>query len=127
VGSPALYHQENSYFSYLPPYGLVLWIALNKTTLKNGAVHFAKGSHRLEEISHIRTGLPLFNKALPKPPDPSNHPEVSALLERGDASIHHFLTVHQSGPKQTKFNRHGFVLDYRARSAQINQRDAETH
>ena len=127
VDSPALYHQENSYFSYLPPYGLVLWIALDKTTLKNGAVHFAKDSHRLGKISHIRTGLPLFNKALPKPPDPSNHPEVSALLERGDASIHHFLTVHRSGSNQTKFNRRGFVLDYRTRSAQINQRDAETH
>ena len=28
VGSPALYHQENAYFNYLPPYGLVMWIAL---------------------------------------------------------------------------------------------------
>ena len=111
----------------MSPYGLVLWIALDKTTLKNGAVHFIKGSHRLGEISHVKTNLPLFNKALPKPPDPLRYPKVPALLERGDASIHHFLTIHQSGPNQTQFNRRGFVLDYRARSTRINQTDAKTH
>ena len=127
VGSPALFHQENAYFNYMSPYGLVLWIALDKTTLKNGAVHFIKGSHKLGELSHIRTNLPLFSKALPGPPDPLKYPEVPALLERGDASIHHFLTIHRSGPNKTPLNRRGFVLDYRARSAQINQTETETH
>ena len=127
VGSPALYHQENAYLNYLPPYGLVLWIALDETTLENGAVHFARGSHRLGEIPHAQTGLPLFTKALSQPPDPELCPEVPALLQPGDASIHHFLTVHRSGPNNTDSHRRGFVLDYRGRSTEVNQEALQRH
>lgn len=127
VGSPALYHQENAYFNYLPPYGLVIWISLDETTLENGAVHFVRGSHRLGEIPHVRTGLPLFTKALSDPPDPELYPEVPALLQPGDASIHHFLTVHRSGPNNTDSHRRGFVLDYRGRSTEVNQEASQSH
>ena len=127
VGSPALYHQENAYFNYLPPYGLVIWIALDETTLENGAVHFVRGSHRLGHIPHVQTGLPLFTKALSEPPDPALYPEVPALLQPGDASIHHFLTVHRSGPNNTNSHRRGFVLDYRARSTEVNQEALRSH
>ncbi len=127
VGSPALYHQENAYFNYLPPYGLVIWISLDETTLENGAVHFVRGSHRLGEIPHVRTGLPLFTKALSEPPDPELYPEVPALLQPGDASIHHFLTVHRSGPNNTDSHRRGFVLDYRGRSTEVNQEASRSH
>ena len=127
VGSPALYHQENAYFNYLPPYGLVMWIALDETTLENGAVHFVRGSHRLGEIPHVQTGLPLFTKALSEPPDPELYPEVPALLQPGDASIHHFLTIHRSGPNNTDSHRRGFVLDYRGRSTEVNQEASRSH
>lgn len=127
VGSPALYHQENAYFNYLPPYGLVIWIALDETTLENGAVHFVRGSHRLGEIPHVQTGLPLFTKAISEPPNPALYPEVPALLQPGDASIHHFLTVHRSGPNNTDSHRRGFVLDYRGRSTEVNQEALRSH
>ena len=127
VGSPALYHQENAYFNYLPPYGLVMWIALDETTLENGAVHFVRGSHRLGEIPHVRTGIPLFSKALSEPPDPELYPEVPALLQPGDASIHHFLTIHRSGPNNTDSHRRGFVLDYRGRSTEVNREALQSH
>lgn len=127
VGSPALYHQENAYFNYLPPYGLVIWIALDETTLENGAVHFVRASHRMGEIPHVPTGLPLFTKALSQPPDPELYPEVPALLQPGDASIHHFLTVHRSGPNNTDSHRRGFVLDYRGRSTRVNQEALKRH
>ena len=127
VGSPALYHQENAYFNYLPPYGIVAWIALDDTTLENGAVHFARGSHRLGELPHAQTGKALFSKALDGIPDKDRYPEVPALLRRGDASIHHFLTIHRSGPNITDRNRRGFVLDYKAKNALVNQETAREH
>ena len=127
VGSPALYHQENAYFNYLPPYGIVAWIALDDTTLENGAVHFARGSHRLGELPHAETGKALFSKALPGVPDKERYPEVPALLRRGDASLHHFLTIHRSGPNLSARNRRGFVLDYKATSALINQETSRAH
>ena len=127
VGSPALYHQENAYFNYLPPYGIVAWIALDETTLENGAVHFARGSHRLGDLPHAQTGKALFSKALDGVPDKDRYPEVPALLRRGDASIHHFLTIHRSGPNLTDRNRRGFVLDYKAKSALVNQDSSRAH
>ena len=94
---------------------------------KNGAVHFARASHRLGEIPHAQTGLPLFTKALSQPPAPELCPEVPALLQPGDASIHHFLTVHRSGPNNTDSHRRGFVLDYRGRSTEVNQEALQRH
>lgn len=114
VGTPAALHQDNAYFNCLPPYGLVVWIALDEVTLQNGAIHFTRGSHRLGNLLHDQTGNPLFGRALATPPDPQQYPEIPALLKPGDATLHHFLTAHRSGPNQTDRNRRGFVLDYKA-------------
>lgn len=127
VGGAALYHQDNAYFNYLSPYGLVVWIAMDDVTLENGAVHFARGSHRLGDLPHDETGVALFTKALGPTLDPEQHPEVPAILERGDASVHHFLTAHRSGPNRTDKNRRGFVLDYKAQNAKINEQIQKEH
>lgn len=120
VGSPALLHQDNAYFNYLPPYGLVVWTALDEVTLQNGAIQFARGSHRLGDVPHEQTDILLFNRAIAELPDREKYPEVPALLQPGDATIHHFLTAHRSGPNQTDRNRRGYVMDFRARDAQLN-------
>lgn len=121
VGGAAAAHQDNAYFNFLPPYGLVVWIALDEVTLANGAVHFAQGSHQLGKLPHEHTGNPLFGRALVGTPNPTRHPEVPALLNPGDASIHHFLTVHRSGPNRTDRSRRGFVMDYKAREAERDE------
>ncbi|MCH2213398.1 MAG: phytanoyl-CoA dioxygenase family protein [Fuerstiella sp.] len=121
VGGPALPHQDNAYFNFLPPYGFVVWIALDQVTLANGAVHFSRGWHRLGQLPHNHTGNPRFGRAVMTTPDPTHHPETPVLLNPGDASLHHFLTVHRSGPNRTDHNRRGFVMDYRAGSAEPDQ------
>ena len=114
VGTPAALHQDNAYFNYLAPYGLVVWIALDEVTLENGAIHFTRGSHRLGNLPHEHTGNPLFGRAISEPPDPTQYPEIPALRNPGDATVHHFLTSHRSGPNQTDRNRRGFVMNYKA-------------
>ena len=121
IGSPALWHQDNAYFNYLPPFGLVVWIAMDDVTIENGALSFSRGSHKLGNLPHRETGLPLVGKALAQPPDPKKFPEVPAILERGDATIHHFLTAHRSGPNTTDNNRRGFVLDYGSQDAKLDE------
>ena len=95
VGSAALYHQDNAYLHLEPADGEVAWIALDETTVENGAVHFARGANWLGDLVHEETNLLLFSKKLSDPPDTAQYPEVPALLRRGDASIHHILTPHQ--------------------------------
>jgi ectoine hydroxylase-related dioxygenase (phytanoyl-CoA dioxygenase family) len=121
VGGPALYHQDNAYFTFKPPHGLVVWIALDDVTIENGAVHYSRGSHRLGDIQHEETGVILFGKALAQPPDPKTYPETPAVMKRGDASIHHFLTAHRSGPNRTEHGRRGFVLDFRSVDAEADE------
>jgi len=127
VGTAAPYHQDNAYLHLEPAGGAVVWIALDDTTVANGAVHFAKGSHRLGDLSHFETGVELFSKGLSPTSDLSNCPEVPALLRRGDASIHHFLCAHRSGPNQTAQRRRGVVLNYRSVNATVNEARAAAH
>ena len=44
-----------------------------------------------------------------------------------DASIHHFLCAHRSGPNQTAQRRRGVVLNYRSVNATVNEARAAAH
>ena len=127
VGSPALFHQDNAYFNYTPAEGLVVWIALDDTTLENGAVHFAVRSHQLGDLPHDETGVILFGKALSAEPEPERHPAVPALLKRGDASVHHFLTAHRSGPNRTDHHRRGVILNYKGENSNLDSEVQARH
>ena len=127
VGSAAPYHQDNAYLHFDPAEGAVVWIALDDVTLENGAVHFARGSHLGGERPHDETGVPLFSKGMASSPAADEYPEVPALLRRGDASIHHILCAHRSGPNLTDQNRRGFVVNYKSVRAQTDPIRAAAH
>ena len=127
VGSAAPYHQDNAYMHLEPAEGAVVWIALDDTTLENGAVHFARGSHAGGDLPHHETGVTLFSKGLTSKIDTSLNPEVPAIMKRGDASIHHILCAHRSGPNRTDRNRRGYVINYQSARARIDPVRAEAH
>jgi len=127
VGSAAPYHQDNAYLHLEPAEGAVVWIALDDVTLENGAVHFAKGSHRGGARPHDETGVQLFSKGMTSPPATENYPEVPAVMQRGDASIHHILCAHCSGPNRTAKHRRGYVVNYKSARAQTDQARAAAH
>ncbi len=127
VGSAAPYHQDNAYLHLEPAEGAVVWTALDDVTLDNGAVHFAKGSHQAGDLSHDKTGVALFSKGMSEPPDVRKYPEVSAVLKRGDASMHHILCAHRSGPNHTHQNRRGYITNYKSVRAAHNQARADAH
>jgi len=127
VGSAAPYHQDNAYLHYDPPEGIILWIALDDTTIENGAVHFAKGAHKRGDLPHFETNVELFSKGLCQPPDLTAYPEVPAILKRGDASIHNILTPHRSGPNKTDHSRRGVVCDYKGANAKVDEKREAAH
>lgn len=127
MGSSAPYHQDNAYLHLEPADGVAVWIALDDTTVENGAVHFARGSHHAGELPHFETGVPLFSKGLTSPVDAQLYPEVPAVMRRGDASIHHILCAHRSGPNCTDQNRRGYVLNYKSVHAKVNKARADAH
>ncbi|MDP7396487.1 MAG: phytanoyl-CoA dioxygenase family protein [Lentisphaeria bacterium] len=127
VGSAAPYHQDNAFLHLEPAAGAVVWIAVDDTTVANGAVHYARGSQRLGDLSHFETDVELFSKGLSSIPDLDSYPEVPAILRRGDASIHDFLCAHRSGPNKTAQHRRGLVLNYKSVNATVNEAQAAAH
>jgi ectoine hydroxylase-related dioxygenase (phytanoyl-CoA dioxygenase family) len=121
VGTPAPIHQDNAYLQYDPPEGVAVWIALDKASVENGCIWYAKGSHKLGNLPHVKGDKPPFSKMLVQPPDPALYPEAPALLQPGEAVLHHVLTVHRSAPNLTDRNRRGLVLDYKGVNAQVDE------
>jgi ectoine hydroxylase-related dioxygenase (phytanoyl-CoA dioxygenase family) len=120
TGGELKWHQDYSYWPLGQPSALTVWIALDKVTLANGAVQMALGSHLLGERlpAVFGTGAVYFRDRRPPVVEPVSDPHqlgltVEALeLEPGEASIHHALTWHASGPNTTDQPRRAAVVRY---------------
>ena len=94
------YDALGSYLS--PPSGISLWIALDAIDLRNGCLHYERGSHRRDKP-----------KAYPLPDyDEGNPSAVAVEVEPGDAVIHSALTVHWSGVREEHRSRTAMVFVY---------------
>lgn len=113
IGSGVPPHQDNAYFCQDPPDMLTVWIALDAVTEANGPVTFLKGSHRLGPQPTRPSGVRGNSIGLAEAPEAGGEGCLVALLEPGDASIHHCETIHWSAPNTTERSRLGFLLVYR--------------
>lgn len=113
IGSGVPYHQDNAYFCQSPPDMLTVWIALDPVTEANGPVYYVKGSHHFGPLPTQPSGVRGNSIGLATAPDTPLEEQYCALLEPGDASIHHCNTIHHSAPNRTDNSRLGFLLVYR--------------
>ncbi len=90
VGSAVPIHQDNGYFNLTPPDSLTFWIAIDPSTIENGCVHYARGSHRAGLLPHKASMVPGNSWGIADPPDPATLDEVPGILAAGDAM---FITV----------------------------------
>lgn len=120
VGSAVPYHQDNGYFNQTPPDALTCWIAIDDSTLENGCVHYATGTHAGGLWPHKATMVPGNSWGLADPPAPGSLPEVAGILARGDAMIHHSNLLHRSEPNRSDRPRRGLLLVYRGAHCQTD-------
>lgn len=113
IGSGVPPHQDNAYFCQDPPDMLTVWIAIDAVTEANGPVTYVKGSHRLGPLPTKPSGVRGNSIGLAETPETGEDERLVALLEPGDASIHHCETIHYSAPNTTDQSRLGFLLVYR--------------
>jgi phytanoyl-CoA hydroxylase len=121
VGSGVPYHQDNAYFCRTPPDMLTLWVAIDPVTLDNGPVYFIKGSHKAGLLPSRPSGVTGNSIGLAEPPTTPLSEQFCALLEPGDATIHHCETIHHSQPNQTDHSRLGLLFVYRGVHTQVNE------
>ncbi len=120
IGSGVPYHQDNAYFCRTPPDMLTVWIAIDPVTQANGPVYFIKGSHVQGVLPTKPSGVRGNSIGLAEPPAAPLDDQFCALLEPGDASIHHCNTIHHSAPNTTDQSRLGFLLVFRGSHTEVD-------
>ena len=125
TGGALKWHQDYAYWPLAAPTQVTAWIALDRVTEENGGMHMAAGSHHLGERlpAAFGSGNTYLEDRRPATVRPVEDPAAIGLdvvkleLEAGEASLHHPLTWHASGPNTTDRPRRGFVPRYCADGA----------
>jgi phytanoyl-CoA hydroxylase len=122
AGSEVPRHQDMPYWPFEPYEMLTAWIALDDSTLENGCVRYAAGSHKLGLLPHQPSGV--MGNSLGLVPDDRvlTLPEQGVELRCGDCVLHHCLTVHRSEPNRSSAPRRGLI--YTFMSPQVRLTDA---
>jgi ectoine hydroxylase-related dioxygenase (phytanoyl-CoA dioxygenase family) len=114
VGSAVPYHQDNAYFNFTPSDSFSCWIALDAASEENGCVYYARRTHR-QRLPHKASGVAGNSMGLADPPPPGSLDEEAAVLEPGDAMLHHCEVIHRSEPNRSTRPRRGLVIVYRGK------------
>jgi Phytanoyl-CoA dioxygenase (PhyH) len=117
-GGPATpWHQDYAYYDIFTRYhSLTFWIPLHDATVENGCMWFVPGSH---------LGPLLPHQTLDKNPrihaleiaDPDAHRNaVARPIGAGDCTVHHWLTIHGTGPNVSDQPRLAYGLAFGTRT-----------
>lgn len=107
------WHQDATYWGLTEPIAVTAWIAFTPSTVENGCLRVAPGSHRsalphedASERSNMLAGAEKLALAV------DEAAAVDVLLEPGEMSLHHILSVHGSQPNRGVDRRIGFAIRY---------------
>ena len=111
------WHQD---FPYLPHTNHDLcaaFVVLDKTTPENGCMRVIPGSHKLGQLKHTDENGKLLNYVDDPNFDQRRQDPVDLVLEAGDMSVHHVLSLHSSYPNQSDNPRCAIIYEFRAADA----------
>ena len=109
------WHQDNTYFGHKPCQVLTAWIALSPANEKSGCMRFIPTSHKggLRNLKTPDTGQGnMLSSGQNVDISEDATDPVSAVLQPGEASIHHAFLVHGSSPNKGKDRRMGVTFIY---------------
>jgi ectoine hydroxylase-related dioxygenase (phytanoyl-CoA dioxygenase family) len=120
TGGALRWHQDYAYWPLGQPNAVTIWVALDEVTADNGAMRMAVGSHLLGERlpAVFGTGAVYFRDRRPAVVGAIADADLDALdvdvleLAPGEATLHHSLTWHASGPNSTDRARRAAVARY---------------
>lgn len=115
AGASVHWHQDYTYLGFLTPSRIVtVRIALYPESVDSGAMRVVSGSHHWGLVGEIRALTEsrvdsLVPSLTGEQRDAVEHAEP-VLLEPGDVSLHHCLTLHGSGPNRGDQPRRTILL-----------------
>lgn len=104
-------HIDMAYWPMLDRVAGTIWVALEPVTLTMGAMQFIPGSHRIawdiddftiREDTHLLEAIPADFRREP----------IAFDLKPGDATFHHGMTIHYTGPNHSDSVRKGMTVIY---------------
>ncbi|MCA8927776.1 MAG: phytanoyl-CoA dioxygenase family protein [Alphaproteobacteria bacterium] len=108
------WHQDLTYWGLDQQDEVTLWVALSPATTESGCMRFVPGSHRERIVPHKDTfaGENLLTRGQELAVDVDESRAVDAVLQTGQASVHHGHLFHASGPNRTGDRRIGAAIRY---------------
>ena len=112
-------HQDNFYWNVDNSKGLTVWIALDKSIKKNGAIFYYKKTHKLGLLNHKSSYAPGSSQKLKNLNILKKFKKTMPNLNVGDILIHHCLVVHGSMKNLSNNDRTGLTMRYIGKSSKI--------
>ena len=108
------WHQDLTYWGLDDIAETTCWVALSKAHEKSGCMKFVPSSHKTKIVPHIDTYAEdnLLSRGQEIAVEVNEKDAVVAALDAGQASIHHGLLFHGSGPNTTDDRRIGSAIRY---------------
>ena len=108
------WHQDLTYWGLDDVQETTCWFALSEASEEAGCMKFVPGTHRTKIVEHIDTFAKnnLLTRGQEIAVDVNESKAVVAALCAGQASMHHGLLFHSSGPNKTNDRRIGSAIRY---------------
>ncbi len=108
------WHQDSTYWGLSTAEVVTAWIALSPSTVESGAMRFAPGTHKLDQIPHRDTfdEHNMLTRGQIVAHEVDEEAAVDVVLQPGEASLHHVRLIHGSGPNDSDDRRIGFAVRY---------------
>ncbi len=107
------WHQDATYWGLSEPDVVTAWVAFTESSAKNGNMRVIPGSHKTQ-VPHVDTFAEhnLLSRGQEVAVRVDETQAVDIALQPGEASLHHVLIFHYSGPNRSDDRRIGFAIRY---------------
>ncbi len=126
-GLPSPNHQDNFYWGVNGSNALTFWIALDKSTKKNGSVHYYDGTHKFGILKHDPSYAKGSSQKISDMKFLKSFNLSQPELEPGDAIIHHSLVVHGSSKNLSKSYRRGWTIQFKDKFAKYDLKQIKAY
>jgi ectoine hydroxylase-related dioxygenase (phytanoyl-CoA dioxygenase family) len=109
------WHQDATYFGLAPLEHITAWVALTPSRPESGCVRVIAGSHHKGQLAHLddhNDALAMLSRGQKLAGGIREEEAVDLVLEPGDVSLHHTLTVHSSATNRSDGWRIGIGISY---------------
>ena len=120
VGLAVPPHQDNYYWCLSSHNALTVWIAIDESNKKNGAIYYYEKSQELGLLEHTPSFVPGSSQVIKYQKPLSLFKKITPTLLPGDCIIHNSVIVHGSTANRSINPRKGWTIRYKAKSSKID-------